>query len=637
MRHCAQKIALLAAILLASIALAQQQSSNPPAQSPTNQSAPTAVPMPASPPAQKPTAPSVLRTSSDLVRIDVEVTDKSGKPIKGLRQDQFTVTDDGKRQEISSFSYSDIEGIESAAAAEDKHIVVPVDNERPNAPSADAMSDQLRDRRLFVLFFDLTSMQSDDLIRAHDAAAKFVKEQMTKADVVAVVAFSSKLIVLANFTNDHPTLDKAIAQLTATSISDLSNPLYAAAENGEYDVQEYTGAAYTPDETEFNVFNTDQKLAAVEGMANVLGAFPGRKALVEFTGGITQTGEENRTQLRAATDAANRADVSIYSIDSRGLFATPPGGDTATNAATGTSMFTGASVFHQTDQREDSRDTLATLSTDTGGKAFFDLGDLSQALPKSQQDNTGYYLIGYRLGADVKRDGRWRTIRVKVNASGAHVRYREGYYAPRDFQHLQKEDRNQQLADAVNSDNPVVELSVAVETAMFRLSDQQTYIPIAAKISASALDWAEKHGHRQAEFDFAVEVRAVPSSQVVAQLRDTTQVNLDPQRFQQINQKNLLYQGGVVLAPGNYRLKFVARENESGKIGTFEQNLIVPATQPGKVTLSSVVLSSQLVPVQKSTEVQTKGQGLRAKLPNSPLEMKGETIVPSVTRLFTQT
>ena len=112
-------------------------------------------------------------------------------------------------------------------------------------------------------------------------------------------------------------------------------------------------------------------------------------------------------------------------------------------------MFTGASVFHQTDQREDSRDTLATLSTDTGGKAFFDLGDLSDAFPKIQQDNGGYYLIGYYLGADVKRDGRWRTIRVKVNVPGAHVRYRNGYYAPRDFQHLEKEDRDQQLADAV--------------------------------------------------------------------------------------------------------------------------------------------------------------------------------------------
>jgi VWFA-related protein len=644
MKNIARTIAspLLVALLVAELALAQspQQSARPPAQPSTNQSAPVAVPMPAAPPASpqspKQNPASVLRTSSDLVRIDVEVTDKSGKPIKGLRADQFAVTDNGKPQAISTFSYADIESIEAAGTEDAKPIVVPVDNAGPNAPSEEAISDQLRDRRLIVLFFDLTSMQTDDLIRAHDAAQKFVKQQMTKADVVAVVAFSTRLNVLANFTNDRAIIDKAIAQLTANSSSDLANPLYAAAENGEYDVQEYTGAAFTPDETEFNVFNTDQKLAAVEGLANVLGGIPGRKALVEFTGGITQTGEENRTQLRAATDAANRADVSIYSIDSRGLFATPPGGDTTTNAATGNSMFTGASVFHQSDQREDSRDTLATLSTDTGGKAFFDLGDLSDAFPKIQQDNTGYYLIGYRLGADVKRDGRWRSIRVKVNAPGAHIRYRDGYYAPRDFQHLEKEDRDQQLADAVNSDNPVVELPVAVETGMFRLSEQQSYVPVAAKISASALDWAEKHGKRQAEFDFAVDVRAVPSGQAVAQLRDTTQVNLDPERFQQINQKNLLYQGGVVLAPGNYKLKLVARENESGKIGTFEQNLSVPAAQPGKMTLSTVLLSSQLVPVQKSSEVQTKAQGVRAKLANSPLEINGETIVPSVTRLFTQ-
>ncbi|HEY4878358.1 MAG TPA: VWA domain-containing protein [Candidatus Acidoferrales bacterium] len=624
---------LLVTILLAGSALAQsqQQSSNPPA--------PAVVPMPAAPPPSAQSAKpgqSPLRVSSDLVRIDVEVTDKSGKPIKGLRQDQFTITDDGKPQAISSFSYADIESIETAGADDAKPIVVPVDNDGPNTPSAAAASDQLRDRRLLVLFFDLTSMQPDDLIRAHDAGEKFIKQQMTKADVVAVVAFSTKLSVLANFTNDHAVLEKAISRLTETSSSDLSNPLYAAAANGENDVQEYTGAAFTPDETEFNVFNTDQKLAAVEGLANVLSGIPGRKALVEFTGGITQTGEENRTQLRAATDAANRADVSIYSIDSRGLLAAPPGGDATTNAATGTSMFTGASVFHQTDQREDSRDTLATLSTDTGGKAFFDLGDLSEALPKIQQDNGGYYLVGYNLGADVKRDGRWRTIHVKVNVPGAHIRYRDGYYAPRDFQHLEKEDRAQQLADAVNSDNPIVELPVAVETGMFRLSDQQTYVPIAAKISASALDWAEKHGNRQAEFDFAVQVRAVPSGRTVAELHDATQVKLDPSRFQEINKKNLLYQGGVVLAPGNYKLKFVARENESGKIGTFEQDLSVPVSQPGKMALSSVVLSSQLVPVQKSSEVQTKTEGLHTKLASTPLEMNGETIIPSVTRLFAQ-
>jgi VWFA-related protein len=596
-----------------------------------------AFPQQPGPPPPPPGPTSTLRAQSNVVRIDVEVTDSSGKPIKGLRADQFEVTDNGKTQRISTFTYSDIEHLDTAGPADAATpLVIPVDSPTPTASMTDAAMEKVRDRRLIALFFDMTSMETDDIIRAHDAAEKFLKRQMSPADLVAVVIFSTRLAVLANFTNDRPTLQKAVAQVLPGAASQLASPLYAAAQNGEYDVQQDTGDAYTPDETEFNVFNTDQKLEAVEGLVDVLAAIPGRKVLVEFTGGITQTGEENRAELRAATDAANRADVSIYSIDARGMFATPPGGDATTAPATGTSMFSGAAVFHQTDQREDSRDTLATLSTDTGGRAFFDLGDLSDAFPKIQQENNGYYLIGYDLPADVKRDGSWHAVRVKVNAPGAHVRYRNGYFAPRDFQHLQKEDRNQQLADALREENPEVDLPIAVETAMFRISDQQVYVPISAKLASSALDWAIKHGRHEAQFDFAAEVRAVPSGQSAASLRDTIAVHLDEQRFQQVNRSSLVYQGGVVLAPGIYRLKFVARENESGKIGTFEQPLVVPQRPTAKMSLSSVLLSSQLVPVEKSAEVQTKAQGVRAKLASTPLEMNGTKIVPSVTRFFNQ-
>jgi VWFA-related protein len=619
-------------LLLAPVAAVAQQAPPPPAQQLPATPVPPATAQQRNLP-QNPTF--VLRAQSNVVRIDVEVTDSSGKAIKGLRQDQFEISDDGKGQKISSFSYSDIEKVETATEENAKPIVVPVDNEGPAA--TEAATDAVRDRRMIVLFFDMTSMETDDILRAHSAAQKFLKQQMTAADLVSVVVFSSRLAVLANFTNDRAVLDKAVGQMLPGAASQISNPLYAAAQNGEYDVQQYTGDAYTPDETEFNVFNTDQKLEAVEGLVNVLSTIPGRKAVVEFTGGITQTGEENRAELRSATDAANRADVSIYSIDARGMFATPPGGDVTANAATGTSMFSGAAVYHQTDQREDSRDTLATLATDTGGKAFFDLGDLSDAFPAIQKDYSGYYLIGYDLPPDVKRDGRWHAIRVKVNASGAHVRYRNGYYAPRDFQHLEKEDRDQQLAEAMRSESPEVDLPIAVETAVFRLNDQQVYVPISAKLSSSALDWAKKHDRHEAAFDFAAEVLAQPSGQSVAQLRDTITVHLDEEKFQQVSRSNLVYQGGVVLAPGKYRLKFLARENESGKIGTFEQTLTVPQRPAARMSLSSVLLSSQLVPVvAKSADVQTRGQGSRAQNVSSPLEMEGEKIVPSVTRFFTQ-
>lgn len=635
---------------LAIVPARAQQSAAPPAAQepsrasaqPSDQNSPALVPAPAAKrQTEAPQRPArVLRSTSNLVRIDVEVTDHAGRPIKGLQPEQFVVTDDGKPQKLAFFAYEDIEAIDKVGPqnANAAPIVVPVDS--PTPVSEEQISNQVRDRRMLVLFFDLSSMGNEDLRRARLAAEKFVSSQMTPADLVAVLAYGTQLSVWSDFTNDRAKLRQALQRLKPGAAADLSTNAYAAAQEGEYDVSGYTGAAYTPDETEFNIFNTDQKLAAIEGLSNVLADIPGRKAIISFTSGITQTGEENRTELRAATDAANRADVSIYSIDSRGLYTAPPGGDAAADSATGTSMFSGAAVFHQTDQRQDSRDTLATLSTDTGGKTFFDLGDLGDAFPAIQKDNSGYYLVGYYLAENVKHDGSWRSIRVKVDVPGARVRFRNGYYAPRDFQHLEEADRDQQLADAIHSEDPIVELPIAVETGMFRIGDNQVYVPIDAKLSATALEWAQKHGKREAQFDFAAEVRAeekgLPRGMPVAQLRDTITVHLDPERFQQVSQANLQYQGGVVLVPGTYDLKFVARENESGKIGTFEQTLVVPPLANNKLMLSSLLLSSQLVPVEKSAEVNTRTEGLKARLATSPLEINGERIVPSVTRYFTQ-
>jgi VWFA-related protein len=607
-----------------------------------NQNSPALVPAPAArAKTEVPQRPArVLRSESSLVRIDVEVTDHAGRPIKGLKPDQFVVTDDGKPQKLSFFTYEDIEKFNKAGPrnTETKPIVIPVDS--PTPVSDEEITNETHDRRMLVLFFDMTSMGNEDLRRARVAAEKFIARQMMPADLVSVVTFGNDLSVWCDFTNEKEKLRQALERLKPGASADLSQNLYAPAQEGEYDVSGYTGAAYTPDETEFNVFNTDQKLAAIEGLSNVLSDIPGRKAIIEFTSGITQTGEENRTELRAATDAANRSDVSIYSIDARGLYTAPPGGDATTDTATGTSMFSGAAVFHQTDERQDSRDTLATLSSDTGGKTFFDLGDLSDAFPEIQKDNDGYYLIGYYLGSNVKHDGSWRAIHVKVEVPGAHVRFRNGYYAPRDFQHLEEADRDQQLADAIHSEDPIVELPIAVETGMFRMSNGQVYVPIDAKLSATALEWAQKHGKREAQFDFAAEVRAeekgLPAGLPVAQLRDTITVHLDPERFEQVSKANLEYQGGVIVAPGNYDLKFVAREDESGKIGTFEEPLTVPPLPNNKLTLSSVMLSSQIVRAEQSSEVKTKTQGLKAKLAETPLDVNGERIVPSVTRYFTR-
>jgi hypothetical protein len=253
-----------------------------------------------------------------------------------------------------------------------------------------------------------------------------------------------------------------------------------------------------------------------------------------------------------------------------------------------------------------------------------------------QNDTSGYYLVGY-YSTDTARDGAWRRIHVKINnlPAGAHVRTREGYYAPKDFGVFTTEDRERQLEDALNSDIPEVELPVAVETAQFRLGANQVFVPIAAKLAPSALQWAEKRGSRETAFDFAAEVRDAKTNRVVGALRDTITVKIDAEHFQDLQQRALVYQGGMLLAPGKYKLKFLARENESGRIGTFQDNLTIAAPQSDRLQLSTVLLSSQVEAVQNAAQVKTQALGQDAKMKSSPLDVGGERIIPSVTRVFT--
>ncbi len=571
-----------------------------------------------------------LRSTVNLVVVDVEVTDSAGHPVQGLQPSDFRLYENGKLQKISKFVYANVEGFAKSAPATEAPVVVPV----AGSPVANSLGPVVRDRRLILLFFDLTSLHPDELLRARAAAIHYVKDQMSPADLVGVVVLGNQLGLLSNFTNDKKTLLAALDRLEPGVDSQLADLLSASAQEGEATSVADVGAAWTPDDTEFNVFNTDRKLEAMQDLADLLRSIPGKKVVMQFTAGITQTGEENRTAVQAATDAANLADVSFYSVDARGLYAEVPGGNASQAAPGGTAMFTGAAVVSQEQMREDSRDTLETLADDTGGRAFFDMGDLSKAFHQVQQDTAGYYLLGYSP-TDTRMDGRWRSITVKVDRPGLRLRYRTGYFGAKDYAHFTAEDREEQLLDALRSERPILELPIALSASVFRLPSGEYFVPIAAKLPASTLRWALKKGSHDDQFDFAAEVREAKTGRSVAALQDTITVHLGSEHFEQYANRALLYQGGVILAPGTYELKFVARENATGRIGSFEEPLTVPAPAPNRLALSSVLLSSQLVPAEeKSSEVKSRGLAIEARLAHSPLVVSGERIVPSVTNVF---
>ncbi len=189
-----------------------------------------AAPPPAAPPAASQVSPNhkgTIRATVNLVEVDVEVTDRNGNPLKGLRQDQFSVAENGKEQKISTFDYYDVERLEKAGAEEIAPITIPIGS----VSQPEQVRQQIRDRRMIVLFFDLTSLQPNDLTRSTLAAKQFLSKQMTPADLVGVVAFGNQLKVVADFTNDRDLLNSAVDALLPGKESQLAS-LAAATSSG---------------------------------------------------------------------------------------------------------------------------------------------------------------------------------------------------------------------------------------------------------------------------------------------------------------------------------------------------------------------------------------------------------------------
>ena len=571
-----------------------------------------------------------LRAQRNEVLVDVRVYDKKGNPVTNLKQSDFHVFEDGASQKLNSFELENVDRLLQAEGPSGPPRVIDLSHVPPGTP----VKSIIQNHRMIVLFLDLTSMQVDDLMRAIKAATNFVQKQMTAADLVALVTYTSDLRVIQNFTNNRSLLEKALKAVEVGNSNDLATAGSVGAAggldaSGNTIVTEDTSEAFTPDETEFNIFNTDEKLAAIESLSETLSGIPGRKNVIQFSSGIEQTGIENQAQLRATIDAANRADVSLYTVDARGLVALPPGGDATSSSPSGIGIYTSAAVSSQMTDLHNGRETLATLATETGGRTFWDMNDFSQAFKTVQALNTSYYLLGY-TPTDTRSDGRYRHIRVTVDVASLKVQARPGYYASKNFRQLTKEDKDAQLEEAMDLDSPFVELPLAVEASYFLRPDKKYDVVLAAKIPGSAISFLQKSAIHRTGFDFAW--RATDASgHIAAALRDTLPVKLESTTYQQVVSGNILYEGGFVLPPGKYKLKAVVRENQSGKLGTFEEPLDLPAAGEQGLEISSVIVSNQL---QNASAKGAKKAREGKKSAGEPLVVGNQSILPSVTRVF---
>jgi VWFA-related protein len=566
-----------------------------------------------------------------LVVINVTVKDKAGRPITGLKKEDFQVIEDGVAQNITVFDRQEL-STEALAPLSFTQRPQTIEERVAAPPPGTAVNTQVprdakrfQDRRLIGLFFDMTSMQPLEQARAQEAAIKWVQTQMTAADLAGVMTFGSKFRMVLEFTDDRDLLIKTLRGLTLGDSSDLQGMAATAADEGD------DSGSFVADQTEFNIFNTDRKLTALEDAARKLSIYPEKKALIYFSSGVEKTGIENQSQLKATVNAAVRSNVSFYPVDARGLVAEAPGGNASVASPRGTGILTGTSQNSRRASFNDSQETLSTLAADTGGKALLDSNDLTLGIRQAQEDIRSYYIVGY-YSTNTATDGKYRRVQIKLASnSQAKLDYRKGYYASKTFAKFTSADKERQLEEALTLGDPVSELPLALEVDYFRVAKDRYFIPISVKVPGSAIGFSKKGANETNQLDFIGQVRD-SGGRLVGGVRDQIAVKLNEANAAQVDRRYMQYDSGLTLGSGNYSLTFLAREGLTGKMGTFETKFAVPDLNSGKtLRVSSVILSSQREAVSAAVGAADNNKKL---LTNHPLIQDGQKVVPSITRVF---
>ncbi len=556
-----------------------------------------------------------FEASASLVVINVTVRDKSGKPIPTLKKEDFRVLEDGKLQTLTVFEFQSL--------SNEKLPDVEVPKFDPKAPKMDEpepVKPSFSDRRVLALFFDFAGMPPTDQIRAREAAIQFLSTQLTAADLVGLYTFSSTLKTVVAFTDDRQRLIRAVQAFRSTELAD--DP----ASNANSDDPEAANAELAADEAEFNVFNTDRRLGALEDLVNQLAKIPEKKAVIYFASGVNKTGVENQSQLQATVNAAVKGNVSFYPIDTRGL-QVATGLDASVGAPKGSSVFSGKFQSQARDKFNDQQETLHTLAADTGGKALLDSNDLTMGMVDAQKAVVSYYTLAY-YSANSAKDGRFRKIKVELPPTVKYaLDYRNGYYADKVWSKLDDTEREKQLADALALGNPATDLPLAVELLYFRQGRGRQMVPLAIKIPGSKIPLAKKGS---TQLDFIAQVKDA-RGRIVQSLRDEIKLKLGDNAGQ-LASKSLLYDAVLALEPGDYSLKALVRENQSGTMGTFEARFRVPGDPPApESAVSSLVLGAQ----RELLTAAVGGAGQKKKVTAmNPLVSNGSKLVPSVTHVF---
>ena len=559
----------------------------------------------------------VVKVKSNLVNIDVIVKDKKGKYISDLKPEDFTITENGVAQKIEFFDAP----------------VLRTETRKPGETVVGVPSDTTVTRNYIALVLDSQTTDFTNMKPVREGAIKYIREQVTDADAVAILSVTNGLQMLQPFTQDKA---KLIASLEKLGSPDSKT--FEQKDVGENiaNIREFLkkneslGAITSPTggstaarvmiaqhvlqqfirlRTALSLQQARPVLAALAALAEGLRSIPGKKTLVLFSQGFVSPAVLD-WQVQSTIDIANRANVAIYIIDSAGLRAGAPASGSLVPASplAGVSAITnqeqriravgGETVFDNVRQEGQTReyDILYRISGDTGGKFLKGSNDIGQGLERINQEIQARYTLAYR-STNQNFDSTFRKVKIEVRRPDVQIMSRSGYYAipPEEIVLLSPADKKLLAGFAAAESSPSFPLFISLSP--FRTREGLYTVPLAIEVPPSAVKFERKGDKQSMQLEVLGVLKATPE-RMLSRLGGNFDVIVSANDYNQILNNNIFYRQDLQLTSGDYTIDVIVRDTQSGKIAARREHLVLPEPDAEFAT-TPVVLSRYVEPASQ--------------------------------------
>ncbi|HEY6806662.1 MAG TPA: VWA domain-containing protein [Pyrinomonadaceae bacterium] len=561
----------------------------------------TQTPSPQQP--QKPTdqQDDVVKITTNLVQVDAVVT-KDGKPVRDLTAEDFEIFEDGKKQEISSFAF--ISNVTDSNAQN-------VTGNNGLRPGPTATVNPNEPRRIIALVVDDLGLSLQSIKTVKTQLRKFIDQQVAPNDLVAIIRTSGNVGALQQFTNDRRLIDQALNQVNWNMCSRVGVDNMLALEA----VSEASGCGYS------RLVSIRKTLRTLRFIVDGMGEMPGRKSLIVFSDELpreeqdftttapkkasnsvkddsgnfdSDPGADNRSfyaQLQKIAERAIRSSVVIYAVDSSGLQYT---GLTAKDAIGGAPReVTSKIISVQSDRNKQvtfNREGADLIAKETGGFLIRNSNDFQ--LDKILEDQSGYYLIGYRpLEETFNR--QFHHIKARVKKSGYTLRTRFGFMGIND-EATEKEKRSPRDKVTVALMSPFGAQDLQLDlTALFTNEESGSVVRTLASVNPKDLTFTTTaDGNREA----TVQIRSIlfgNNGTVVNQTTFDRKITLSPGTYERALNEGILFKFDVpVKQPGSYQLRVAASDVATNRVGSAGQFVEVPDLVNKSLAMSGIVVSN---------------------------------------------